>query len=112
MSPDSFATLSPVAFLRRRAAAQLAAAKLFYEAIGIELAKATAAAARDLPNLYIAKTHTEKYLAEVVRFAGNHLRCAKNALEAIEQARTESELAFLGEMSRNREQRQRPSDEP
>jgi hypothetical protein len=97
--------VGPVEFLKRRAAKQLAAAKRFHEAAGVALDAAMEAALDDLPRLYIPLTRTEGHLADVVRFAGRFHASAGEALESIQGARLEADLAFREEMALDREER-------
>ncbi len=101
------ADIGPVAFLRLRAAQQLAAAKRFHEAAGVALDAAMEAALDDLPVLYIPETLTEERLAETVRLAANLLAASKEALEAIQGAHLEADMAFRDEMALERETRKR-----
>ncbi len=99
------AGIGPVAFLRLRAAQQLAAAKRFHEAAGVALDAAMEAALDDLPRLHILKTLTEERLAETVRLAANLLAASREALESIEIAHLEADMAFRDEMALEREMR-------
>jgi hypothetical protein len=94
-----------VAFLARRASEQLAAAKRFHQAAGAALDEAITAAPNDLPRLYIPRTKTEEHLVKAVRYGGRFLDCARDAIDALDQAHTEAELSSLCEMSLDREER-------
>jgi hypothetical protein len=102
----------PVDFLKRRAAERLAATKRFYEAAGIALDEAMEAAIDDLPPLYIRETLTESHLGDVVRLGLRFLAAAREALEAIQGAHLEADLAFRAEMALDREERRRQHHEP
>jgi hypothetical protein len=97
----------PIEFLKQRAAEQIAAAKRFHEAAGAALDLAMDAALGDLPRLYIPMTTTEEHLAKVVRLGAFFLASAKEALESIQGAHLEADMAFREEMDLECEERKR-----
>ncbi len=97
----------PVGFLVRRAADRVAAAKRFHEAAGQALDAAMETAVDDLPRIYVSMTMTEEHLAEVIRLCALFLASAKEALESIEGAHLEADMAFREEMALEREAREK-----
>lgn len=99
--------VGPVAFLARRVARQLVTLRHLHRDLGVVLDVAETSAVEDLPRLHIKRMATDEQADKALHLTRRMQAAAKEIVDSLAGAHTESSLAFYAEMELEREEKRR-----